>query len=422
MKKILLSAAAFAVVAVSSIAVAPTTSEAIPAFARQTSAACLSCHFQTFPAINSFGRAFKMGSFTDVGDEALVEDENLSIPAVLNATVVIRGDMTYTNGVGASQTAWNVPSETPILIAGRIGTNSGAFIEFANGGAGLTTSTVSVGNWQFLNSFDVGDFKVGLSGHNSGFGGSAIMEISNVFGQHAGKNSGKGLSAIHNLGFDQGTIGVGTWIGSDLGVLQFSLVAPSAAQGSNVGTKFGKLVRGVLTTEVGGFDTLIGFGFVTGKAGKPLAIGGPGEFDMNLQFVDVQMQGDLGDMSVGIYADWAHAKGKTSASGFSNFYGANFGAAVAPARASGAKSDAFSIRADLKPIDNVIIGAGYGYVKNTPLLGAGLTKTQYQVAATYEVYQNFELIGTYNVTKDKIAGGVTAQNVKTTILEFEALM
>ena len=44
MKKSILSAAAFAVVAVSAVAVAPTTSEAIPAFARQTGAACLSCH------------------------------------------------------------------------------------------------------------------------------------------------------------------------------------------------------------------------------------------------------------------------------------------------------------------------------------------------------------------------------------------
>ncbi|HKI62082.1 MAG TPA: hypothetical protein VKA31_07295, partial [Mariprofundaceae bacterium] len=145
MKKTLLSAAAFAVVAVSAVAVAPTTSEAIPAFARQTGAACLSCHFQTFPAINGFGRAFKKGSFTDVGEQALVEDDNLSIPSVLNATVVIRGDFTNTKVTGLpigttnpniSSGAWNIPSETPILIAGRLGSNTGAFVEFANGGAG----------------------------------------------------------------------------------------------------------------------------------------------------------------------------------------------------------------------------------------------------------------------------------------------
>ncbi len=415
MKKILLSAAAFAVVAVSAVAVAPTTSEAIPAFARQTGAACLSCHFQTFPAINAFGRAFKMGSFTDVGDQALIEDDHLSIPAQLNISVVIRGDMTNTNGAGASTSVWNVPSETPILVAGRVGTNSGAFVEFGNGGAGIATAGVGVGNWQFLNSFDVGDFKVGVSGHNSTFGGSAIMEVSNVFGQHSGKNAGGDLSAIQNMGFAQPTLGLGAWVGSDLGAIQFSLVAPNAAQGTNVGTKLGKLVRGILTTDVGGFDALIGFGIVTGKAGKPVAIGGVGEFDMNLQFVDVQLQGDVGDMSVGIYGDWAHAKGKTSATGNGNVYGVGVTTA-------GAKSDAFSIRADIKPIADFIIGAGYGYAKNTPLAGVAATKTQFQIAATYEVYQNFELTAVYNTTKDKIANGPAAVNTKTTTLGFEALM
>ncbi|MDQ6974948.1 MAG: hypothetical protein Q9M22_00105, partial [Mariprofundaceae bacterium] len=90
MKKTLLSAAAFAVAGVSAVAIMPTTSEAIPAFARQTGAACLSCHFQTFPAVNAFGRSFKLNAFTDVGEQALIEDEGLSLPSVLNASFVLR--------------------------------------------------------------------------------------------------------------------------------------------------------------------------------------------------------------------------------------------------------------------------------------------------------------------------------------------
>jgi hypothetical protein len=49
MKKMIFSAVAFAVVAVSAVAVAPTTSEAVPSFARQTGASCNSCHFQSIP-------------------------------------------------------------------------------------------------------------------------------------------------------------------------------------------------------------------------------------------------------------------------------------------------------------------------------------------------------------------------------------
>ncbi|MDX8414349.1 MAG: hypothetical protein R8J85_09715, partial [Mariprofundales bacterium] len=130
MKKAFISAAAFAVVAVSSIAIAPTTSEAIPAFARQTGAACLSCHFQTFPALNAFGRAFKIGGLTDVGDQALIEDDNLSLPAVLNLGMVLRPAYVHTSNsttpaLGVSTTVnttnWAVPTDNNILVAGRVG-------------------------------------------------------------------------------------------------------------------------------------------------------------------------------------------------------------------------------------------------------------------------------------------------------------
>jgi len=421
MKKILLSAAAFAVVAVSAVAVAPTTSEAVPAFARQTGAACLSCHFQTFPAINSFGRAFKMGSFTDVGDQALVEDEHLSIPAVLNATFVLRAQVTNTSvsgGVG-SATTYNIPADAVLMLAGRVGTNSGAFVEFDGGAA----------NWQLINSFDVGDFKVGIGAHNTGFGGSGVLEVSNVFGQHGGKLNGKRISAIQNAGFANQTTGIGAWIGSDLGYIQFSLVAPALATADtvNVGLNFGKLVRAVATLDVGGFDTLIGVGFVTGTAGKlnaGTALAGA-RVPMNLQFVDVQMQGDLGDMSLGIYGDWAHAKGKQGNGvlvGTANFYGSALGP-----NTIGSKYDAFSIRAELKPFDRFIVGIGYGYQKLTQsvaAVAADVTVKTVHVGVTYEIYQNMELNFTYD--SDRINAGTAlapvTSTVRTSFAEVEALM
>ncbi|TLS77356.1 hypothetical protein FE236_04275 [Mariprofundus erugo] len=433
MKKMLLSAAAFAVVAVSAVAVAPTTSEAIPAFARQTGAACLSCHFQTFPAINAFGRAFKMGSFTDVGEQALVEDDNLSIPSVLNATVVIRGNYTNSATTGATSVGtWSVPSETPILIAGRIGSNSGAFVEFANGGTANTPAagggTVAVGNWQFINSFDMGGFKIGGGMQNSTFGGSSVMEVSNVFGQHSGKLAGTNLSAIQAAGFAGATISAGLWAGNEMGNLQFALVAPSAAVGTNVGLKFARLVRGVLTTELGGFDTLIGFGLVNGTAGRPATVpvggvAGVGPVPMDLQFIDVQAQGEIGDMSLGIYGDFANAKGKTStdplAAITTNFYGG---------AGAGGKFDAWSLRAELKPLHNMGFGIGVANRKlSTGVAGAIATKVATtQVAAFYEIYQNFEINLIYNSAKTSGGGTVAAPAVgtttNTTTIEFEALM
>ncbi|MDQ6995156.1 MAG: hypothetical protein Q9M18_06125 [Mariprofundaceae bacterium] len=409
MKKTLLSAAAFATVAVSAVAIAPTTSEAIPAFARQTGAACLSCHFQTFPALNSFGRAFKQGSFTDVGDQAMVEDDNLSIPAVMNATIVIRGDITRATG---SKATYNIPSETPILVAGRVGTNSGFFVEFANGGTG---GSVSVGNWQFLNSFDMGDLKVGIGAHNSGFGGSAVLETSNVFGQHSGKLGGGNLSAINTVGFKQGSLAIAGWVGNETFDVQAGLIAPSAAQATPVGGNLGQIIRGHYFMDVAGFDTMIGAGLVTGNA-KTYGAGltqntATADFAMDLKFVDFQMQGDLNDdMSLGIYADYASVADKAAlatatAPATTNFYG-------------GGKFTGFSLRAELKPVHNMGVGAGFSYANAG--VGAAAVKTNtFQVAGFYEVYQNFELNLIYNQAKANTVGAVAQ---KTLTAEFEALL
>jgi len=411
MKKILLSAAAFSLVVASSLALMPTKAEAIPAFARQTGASCLSCHFQTFPALKPFGRAFKMGSFTDVGDQALVEDDNLSIPSVLNASFVLRGIFKHINkpSVGSVST-YEFPADAVLMLAGRVGTNTGAFIEFDGGAA----------NWQVLNSIDLGGFKLGFGAHKSGFGGSGILEVSNVFGQHGGKLGGKSISGIQAAGFAQDTSGIGAWIGSDLGYVQFALIAPAAATGGgvNVGLNLGKLVRVVGTFDLGGWDTLIGFGSVTGTAGKQATAAqtaatgaASARIPMNMQFVDGQIQGDIGDMSLGIYADYAHVKGKTSDLGTGNFYG---GGVV-----NGQTFDAYSVRGELEPVSGILLGLGYGHQKTTFATGELSVRTLH-LAATYTVYQNLDINVLFDDAKTTNLG--TASTDRTTVVEFEGLM
>src|SRR3989338_574991 len=63
---------------------------AVPAFARQTGQACSTCHFQHFPALNAFGRAFKAGGYTQIGGQGKIEGEDLSIPDPLNASLVTK--------------------------------------------------------------------------------------------------------------------------------------------------------------------------------------------------------------------------------------------------------------------------------------------------------------------------------------------
>jgi len=428
MKKFFLSAFAFAVVAVSAITVTPNTAEAFPAFARQTGAACLSCHFQTFPALNAFGRAFMMGSFTDVGEQALVEDDNLSIPAVLNASFEVRGAFTNTNTTGsASESTYEIPKNARLFLAGRIGTNSGAVVVFNGGSDSMNMKPAMV--WMLLNSWDVGDFKVGIGAHKSPWGGSNVMEVSNVFGHRGDKLAGQDITAITKSGFTQQTTAIGTWVGNDMGILQFALLSPATEtqNTTNLGLSFGKLVRGIATLDVGGWDTLIGFGIVTGTAGRGTAAGsvatrGNKRIPMNLQFVDAQMQGDVGDMSVGIYADWAHANGKTSSAGTNNFYGAESGGI-----ADGQDYDAFSIRTDVEPIERLILGVGYSYAKTTQVAGstdAESVEKTFHLAATYKLYQNFDINLVYNDVQTD-AGTIaapTSSTTRTTTLEVDVLM
>jgi len=142
-----------------------------------------------------------------------------------------------------------------------------------------------------------------------------------------------------------------------------------------------------------------------------------------LQFVDVQLQGEVGDMSVGIYGDWAHAKGRTSAAGTGNFYGRTAAFAVgAVANTVGNKYDAFSIRATLEPISRIVLLAGYGYQKVTQAgaVSDGTIK-QFQLGANYALYQNMELSVVYNNNKTTKITNV-GTTTRTTTFQVEALM
>ena len=440
MKKLLLSASAFALVAASSMVLAPSKAEAIPAFARQTGSACLACHFQEFPALAPYGRAFKEGSFTSVGDQALVEDDNLSIPSVLNATFVVRAQMVRTSTSTATTTAWVMPQDQNFLIAGRAGTNTGVFVEFG-GGTG-DTQNGGVNNMQVMNSFDVGGFKMGLSWADTSFGADSTLAVNSVYGQHSGAvgDLGGSVGAINNSGFTNSIVGIGTWLGNDMGFVQLALVAPGGAAGwlvagtsgagvnaangtVNVGLKFAKLVKVAATLDVGGFDTVVGVGTVAGKVGKSNGAATQGA-DMDMQWAYGQMQGDLGDMTLGVYADYAHAKGTTNG----NILGAQDTAgAIANANnifntynalSSGEKFDAYSIRATLEPVNRVTFGVGYGYRKTNSATVANQAKHNVTaVTASYQFYQNMVL--SVNYTNDKAsAGAAAATSTKTTTVDY----
>jgi hypothetical protein len=121
-----------AAVAALSIVGLPTGAAAVPAFARQTGATCSSCHFQHFPALTPYGQTFKSGNYAQSGGQGLVEGDILSLPAVLNISMILKMKYVKTNGstgAGTDRGEYLMPDEASILLGGRVGENMGFLVE-----------------------------------------------------------------------------------------------------------------------------------------------------------------------------------------------------------------------------------------------------------------------------------------------------
>lgn len=110
----------------------PTASVAVPAFARQTGVSGSSCHFQHFPALTAFGQSFKAGNYASAGGQSMLEGDILSLPAVLNLSMVLKMKYVKTNGgsgEGSDRGEFMMPDEASIFVGGRVGNNMGFLIE-----------------------------------------------------------------------------------------------------------------------------------------------------------------------------------------------------------------------------------------------------------------------------------------------------
>lgn len=92
--------------AVSCLLLTP-VAEAVPAFARTTGMACVSCHAQSFPALNSFGRSYRAQGYTLLGSATQVESEDLAIPDDLKAALVVK--LRYQTNSEVDGGAWRNP-------------------------------------------------------------------------------------------------------------------------------------------------------------------------------------------------------------------------------------------------------------------------------------------------------------------------
>lgn len=335
-----------AISALVSAAIWAPQAQAIPAFARQVGMACSACHYQHFPVLNSFGRAFKENGFTMIGAQEKVEDTSppgVSIPAVLNGALV--GYIAYQktngpstpNGNGTSttnETAKNSndgqllnPQQVSLFLAGRAGEHTGfeAEINLTPASSGtIPDGSIGLIRLKVPFVYDVGNVHAGVVPFSTGLGAADSFEVLNT-----------GAVAVHafNQG-DMSSVSAQQYINTASPANGVAFIASNddffanvakwgASQGSgSSGAPSSNYFRGAWTTGlIPNFDSAIGFqvwngvsavdpGNTAGGSGGA-TIFTTGVVDTKASAVDAQMMGDVGGMPLLLVASYAKAPATT---------------------------------------------------------------------------------------------------------------
>ncbi|MBI3794829.1 MAG: hypothetical protein HY280_08895 [Nitrospinae bacterium] len=286
--------------------VCPKQSESVPAFTRQTKLPCTSCHYQFFPQLNAFGRAFKLGGFTQTEPGAEGGGQNADATNINAAVMIDSGLLMGGNGGlnGDNNGNWQIGNEPALFAGGRIGPNTGALVKI---------SRVS-DNFKFVYSDDGPGSRRGVVVYRTATGGPGYsMDYWNTGSDNAGWGwrGGNDLFITRAFGPNSGTPaeGIHLFYGTREMFLNFGAFAPVGdnlngvgGAGANVGANLAKYFRLAWSpTVIYGVDFMLGaqttFGTATLNGGENYATqgGGPNgiNIDANSTLYDAQAQWDL---------------------------------------------------------------------------------------------------------------------------------
>lgn len=441
MKKIVLSIAAVMAAA----AFAPEAA-AVPVFARQTGMACSACHFQHFPLLNGFGRAFKSAGFTMMGAQGKIEGEHLDIPANLNLGVLTTTGYEVVNGstanLKAGNKAWFVPAsggELSIFFGGRVSEFAGFLSEFQPAGGAAGAGKTGAAKLALL--FPVGDSRVGLVAHTSNGQGVAYSfetlntgavnthKMTALNGNNVGAVLTAGGTAVHTAVYS-----ASQYMNTATAATGLSLVANNPGLGfinigkydiAGVGTaNAGSLpltyVRVAGLFEAAGFDMGAGIQSFSGTS-QVVTLGVSKAAKATV--LDFQAQGEVAGMALGIYTSYATAPAATAT--ITNAFNAGL-----------AKRSSFGIGAELGVVPGLAtvqlaLRSAKSGTNAAPLgvvaAGSNMSDNAIQVGATYELAQNIELSLTHTAQSgaawnaSNYAAGTVMVGKKVTSLMMEAL-
>jgi hypothetical protein len=253
----------------------------VAAFARQTGLDCTSCHSAAgFPALSSFGAAFKAGGYVQGNEEKMVGDgEGLSIPEALNFGIVFKGrDKISVDGDGNYTNALQIPDEAALFAAGRIAKNVGFVIELGDA---------------WYNSFklvwvnDIGPVKLGIVPWvTDAFGSGWVFETlstGNVRNIRVGENRSL-VSAASATGWGGAgdASGLGLYVWHPMGFVAYSAFTPG--RDVDIQDGMGHYVRAAATPSLDFGDIGVGVSYKGGSTS-----GEDGDLTYNWLGADAQL-------------------------------------------------------------------------------------------------------------------------------------
>lgn len=378
--------------------------QAIPAFARQVGMPCSACHYQHFPTLNSFGRAFKEGGFTMVGAEEKIEGDGLSIPATLNLAFITNLQYTKTNGPDQSTNPFTkdnnngqfAMTQYSLFMGGRVGKGIGFEGEVGlNGGAGLASVKMPFAqDWGSFKTLEVPFTTDGL-GAPQGFeilsDGATGVHLFNQQDMNA-------ISAAQYIGTGTGAHGVAFVAANDYGFVNFTKYGLDSIIGNGgdvainangdpvgAGSPTANYLRAAWLGDVAGFDTGVGFQVWNGNSASAVD---NTVYEAKATAIDAQMLGDLGSMPLTLIASYANAPAATGTDPV-NIFNNNGGT---EARKS------FNIAAELGVLPKTTLQLGLRNAKSGISNGVSTNASDnaVMIGATYSIALNVRAEFTYS--------------------------
>ena len=410
---------------------------ALPLFARQTGMACSACHFQHFPLLTGFGRAFKSAGFTMIGSQGKVEGEDLSIPTTLNMSALATAGYEKSNqaaGTAALKTtgdgAFYLPGnggEMALFFGGRVSGNTGFLAEIGRDGSVSGTAVsgaqssaklpvlfeLSASLFQAAEGTRIGFVPFATDVEGASYGFETLNTGANVVHQMSGTS---GLNGAHSA-----ALSAQQYIGTAGSATGLAFVANNPAGFINltkydqVGISHGALaslastyVRVAGIFDLAGWDTGVGIQSWSGSSVSPTgtpavpATSGSGTcttipctiifptaaipatyglVPTRASAIDAQIQGKLANIPVGFYASYAKAPAGTNAYNMDSVTN-TYGTAV---------KSSFNISAEVGVIpEKATLGAAVRRGRSGVVVGTATNASDNAVMfiATYKLAQN----------------------------------